>query len=612
MNDVEYEQEILDLKTTNDDFAVEYKVYSFDSRAQKNEDEIKKLDEKTKYNQKHLEGIEDEIDRLTNHSDGIDYTVAVSCGILTGLIDAFFVGEFDLAGSRDKVGEKFDELVKKKANELREKEVQQKAEEAIKKAKEEAKKNGKTFSEEEINKIREKFNKKLQKPLDKEKSIRFLEERFSIPSDSVYEKENEKINETIKKIIAKAEEEGNPLTNDEIKKLKDKLKTKISDASHHLDDLTHHPTIIGWAASMAQQFGAKAVFQNREGKTIPIKVEKVKKVRYGKEIIEIQLIGNDIGSKFACGTVNWIMHLLSDAAGSSGAARRGTEGMGLPGPLVSLLKEVSLLPGLNKTNLPEKLYDLFTKEQDFLNGYKLDLRTELAIGAEIGKQAIIVFINSIFIRCFYFIRRFVQEVKNNNGFKGLNVKNALKRSMPFRNRTVTRMLTISLGTFEAVDLGDAIIHGAIKSGGTAAGFFAGFIVRINFVGIGRFTIAVASDVKMGIEKGRYENQKSIVLQNMILSYEAKMYYRLSNAKYDQVEMHQNEARIYESEEDLWKQVYNTEASINELNQQICKVAEFYTSELKKMDDAFDKIEDDINELRDSDPDLLKEMLQRLI
>lgn len=446
--------EVVSFKNEIDNLQVEYDVLTpvdiININASRQNDivtQIEGIDGVLEKNQAMIDEVNLDIDRLTNHADGGDYAVAVGCGVLTGLIDVFFVGEFDFVGSREKVSEKFNQLVTKKANELREKEVEQKTEEAIEKAKQAAKEKEKALSDEDIKKIQEKFNKKLKKPLDTEKSIKFLENRFHIPSDSVYEKANEEINNKIKKIVEDAQNIGNPLSNDEIKQLKEKMKTKISHDTHHLDDLTHHPSVLGLAASIAQQFGAKAVFQNRDGKIIHIKVEQVKTVRKGKETIEIRLIGDDLRSKLACATVNWIMHLLSDVAGSSSSAAKGNDGMGLPGPILTLLKEFSMIPGVNKSNLPQKCYELFTQNQDFLGGYKMDLRSELAIGAELGKQAIPVFINSIFIRCFYFLRHFAQEVKTNNGFKGLDVKQALKNSMPFRNRTVIRMLTISLGTF---------------------------------------------------------------------------------------------------------------------------------------------------------------------
>ena len=41
-----------------------------------------------------------EIDRLTNHADGLDYALSVSAGIIAGLIDIFFVGEWDFAKAK--------------------------------------------------------------------------------------------------------------------------------------------------------------------------------------------------------------------------------------------------------------------------------------------------------------------------------------------------------------------------------------------------------------------------------------------------------------------------------------------------------------------------------
>lgn len=524
--------EIVTLKNEIDNLRIEYDVLTpidiikaNDSRQRDIAHKIDDIDSLIEKNQAMIDEINSDIDRLTNHADGIDYTVAVGCGVLTGLIDVFFVGEFDFEGSRNKVGEKFDEFVNKKANELREKEVKQKTEEAIEKAKQVAKEKGETLSDAEIEKIRNKFKKKLKEPLNSEKSIKFLEERFHIPSDGVYEKVNEEINKKLKKTIEDAQKSGNPLSNEQIRKLKEEMKTKISHDSHHLDDLTHHPSVLGLAASIAQQFGAKAVFQNKDGKIIPIKVDTIKTVRRGKETIEIRLIGDDLSSKLACGIINWVMHLISDMAGSSSSAAKGNAGMGLPGPILTLLKEVSMIPGVNKTNLPQKCYELFTQNQDSLNGYALDLRSELAIGLELGRQAIPVFINSIFIRSFYFVRHFTQEIKANNGFDGLDVKQALKNSIPFKNRTVIRMLTISLGTFEAIDLGHAAIHGAIKSGGTLPGFLTSFVLNVNFVGVGRFAIACGTDISMGNQREKQRNERIKLVNQQIYLLEAKVYYR---------------------------------------------------------------------------------------
>ena len=72
----------------------------------------------------------------------------------------------------------------------------------------------------------------------------------------------------------------------------------------------------------------------------------------GKLIIENvaddKLIGKDPTEKILYGTVYWFFHMVSDMAGSNATAGNGT---GIPGPIVSLIKELSSLPVFrNKTN----------------------------------------------------------------------------------------------------------------------------------------------------------------------------------------------------------------------------------------------------------------------
>ena len=52
------------------------------------------VDQLLEENQKIIDSYNKEIYYLTNHSDGIDYTVAVASGIIAGVIDIVFVGDF--------------------------------------------------------------------------------------------------------------------------------------------------------------------------------------------------------------------------------------------------------------------------------------------------------------------------------------------------------------------------------------------------------------------------------------------------------------------------------------------------------------------------------------
>jgi len=119
-------------------------------------------------------------------------------------------------------------------------------------------------------------------------------------------------------------------------------------------------------------------------------------------------------------------------------------------------------------------------------------------------QAMPVIINEVLVRGFYFVRRMITEYQTHQNFKDVNWDVVV----PFSNRTVERMMTIASGTFVAFDVADA----AIRSGG----FNASCILRINFVGIGRFAVAVGTDIAMGIKKHNKEQERSTALPSRIL------------------------------------------------------------------------------------------------
>ena len=71
----------------NDDFQVESEVLSLDPRRNEINSELSDLDLKIQSNQERLNKLDKSIDKLTNHADGIDYAIAVTSGIITGIID---------------------------------------------------------------------------------------------------------------------------------------------------------------------------------------------------------------------------------------------------------------------------------------------------------------------------------------------------------------------------------------------------------------------------------------------------------------------------------------------------------------------------------------------
>lgn len=234
------------------------------------------------------------------------------------------------------------------------------------------------------------------------------------------------------------------------------------------------------------------------------------------------------------GTINWFFYLVSDIAGSASTADI-TGGTGIPGPLLSLAREISAIPifrNMNidgETTLPAFLSKLFNGTllmQRDENGkiiqdtvLKFDLRGEMGLGAELSRQAIPVAANECIVRGFYFIRRLAMMMKENNVSCLADMKKIDWASVqPSYNPTIARMLTIATGVFTALDIGEAVVTQK-------------YWVSVNYAGIGRFAVAIGSDVSWGlnardVKKVRdvYENLKRRTFQKS----DADLYGRIAD------------------------------------------------------------------------------------
>lgn len=81
--------------------------------------------------------------------------------------------------------------------------------------------------------------------------------------------------------------------------------------NHHMKSLAHAPDLAGLFFSLLDQFTGTSTFLS-EGQLITLRSESG------------ELQGGSLLAKLFCGTANWFGHLMSDVAGSSGAAKRGS------------------------------------------------------------------------------------------------------------------------------------------------------------------------------------------------------------------------------------------------------------------------------------------------
>ena len=300
--------------------------------------------------------------------------------------------------------------------------------------------------------------------------------------------------------------------------------------NHHLADLAHHPTPLGLMSSIVVQFLRIGTFVNKEGEWHFIPVD-----TSFKDIVEILgpaiLTGifnwivclaektyeeeteNDVPKalsrivhlvastpiliEIAKCADNWFGHLVSDMGGSKSTAGGG---MGIPGIFVSLLYEMASLPVLKDSGLPAFVNDLYEKQ-------KFDLRHELSIYKNLGKQAIPVAFNEIYVRFGYFIIHLAGEVAD-HGIKGIN----WNKVVPFNNRVVDRMMMVASMTFSVADTADAAVHAAVESCGNWVLFSGIFVTRFNYVGAGRAAVAIVKEISNEKKEAELIHQKLILTE----------------------------------------------------------------------------------------------------
>ena len=249
----------------------------------------------------------------------------------------------------------------------------------------------------------------------------------------------------------------------------------LTPTNHHFKSLGHNPTILGLFFSILNQFTNTSHFVS-EGELIT----------FSKFDGDFHLEGKDLPSKLFCGFTNWFGHLISDMSGSSSSKGRG---MGIPSPFWSWTNDIIAIK--KKLNLPVGEFDKSINElalDIYKQGY--DARFQTA-------QAIPVFINELLVRFIYSIRRLVRYFsmtkKDDRSFSLL-----WKSCEPFSNATIKRMLTVAHGTFCVIDAGDAIARG-FATGGSSFNVTE-FVLRLNIVGIGRFTISLYGETSRGLKR----------------------------------------------------------------------------------------------------------------
>ena len=153
------------------------------------------------------------------------------------------------------------------------------------------------------------------------------------------------------------------------------------------------------------------------------------------------------------------------------------------------------------------------------------------------------------------------------------------------------MITISAGVFTAVDIIDAVAEGAVRSKGTWVEFGRQVVLRMNYPGVARFTVAVGKDTYMGILR-KYKTKARITLKAQALCL--------------------MDAKLYYGESLIWTAVKNTNLSINSLYEAIDHTISEIISVKSDIDGAIERIEEiDVCAVDEKNPGLRKSLLELL-
>jgi len=227
---------------------------------------------------------------------------------------------------------------------------------------------------------------------------------------------------------------------------------RMSTKNHHIKSLAHSPDLVGLFFSILNQFTSTATFVDN-GKLITINTD------------NFELSGGNFVAKIFSGFVNWLGHLISDAAGSSGADGRGS---GIPIPFYSLLQFANAGSfGQHRESFAKVAVQVFEQ------GY--DLRHGAAMAAP-------VIITELMSRIAWTLKRRLV-----NGFEWSDCIPTAS------NPEMRRVLCVAHGSLCLVDGIDA----SLRSGGTAIGF----LLRANIIAWARFGVLALKELRCLYQSG---------------------------------------------------------------------------------------------------------------
>lgn len=229
--------------------------------------------------------------------------------------------------------------------------------------------------------------------------------------------------------------------------------------NHHYKSLSHSPDPIGLFFSILDQFMNKSSFLS-DGQLI----------RINTSDMESPLKGGNFPAKLFSGFCNWLGHIMSDMAGSSG--NRGPNSTGRGTGISIPFMELFQLCDFGKLQVRKDRQTLaVVMTRVFQEGYDLRLGAAMAIP---------VLMEELMIKAIWVIRQRFFEKKE------------WSECIPTKQHADLRiMLIVGNSTLCLIDGTDAAVHGIVEGGNVMT-----FILHLNYVAWARLTMLVLRELRI--------------------------------------------------------------------------------------------------------------------
>ena len=282
-------------------------------------------------------------------------------------------------------------------------------------------------------------------------------------------------------------------------------------------NLAYCSSMLGLCASLFTQFTGTETHKKEEG--LPVFKAKAIVLNPDNQLkiadINTVLIGDNNEEKVFLAVIEWLFYLVRSAALDK------LNHDSIPGSLKYFLVFIDKAKNLSNFKDFELTDDNFRhfvanalnneyQGSDSIPG-KFDLHVEMDAVRVLGAMSLPLLLNECLVRGYYFVNQLVKqikakEVKTLNDFGRIDMQVVL----PFDNAAIRRMSTVSRGFFVAINATTAMIFAALKykkNNGSHA-FAKEFILRLNFIGIGSFSVSFYVDLTESI-KNRSSHRKSV-------------------------------------------------------------------------------------------------------